>query len=127
RDPKGPATFKTNADHAVAAIAALEKAELPDSVRPLIGPLKASLSAYMSHFDSMAASLTKSDDLYWNSMMPQADDMAAKIRQALVSLKRNSDTTKTETFATISETISTHEAVNGLALALGVLIACFVS
>jgi diguanylate cyclase (GGDEF)-like protein len=127
RDPKGPATFKTNADHAVAAIAALEKAELPDSVRPLIGPLKASLSAYMSHFDSMAASLTKSDDLYWNSMMPQADDMAAKIRQALVSLKRNSDTTKTETFATISETISTHEAVNGLALALGVLIAWFVS
>ena len=57
RDPTGPATFKTNADYAVAAIAALEKAELPDSVRPLIGPVKASLSAYMSHFDSMVMSV----------------------------------------------------------------------
>jgi diguanylate cyclase (GGDEF)-like protein len=126
-DPKGPATFKTNADDAVAAIAALEKAELPDSVRPLIGPVKVSLSAYMSHFDSMAAGLIKSDDLYWNSMMPQADDMAAKIGRALVSLKHDSDTTKTETFATISEMISTHELVTSLALVLGVLIALFVS
>src|ERR1700678_2989281 len=31
RDPKGPATFKANSDVAVAAVAALEKAELPDS------------------------------------------------------------------------------------------------
>ena len=127
RDPKGPATFKTNANYAVGAIAALEKAELPDSVRPLIGPVKASLSAYMSHFDSMAANLTKSDDLYWNRMKPQADDMAAKIGQALVSLKQDSDTTKTETFANISETILTTEVVNGLALVLGALVAWLVS
>jgi hypothetical protein len=90
RDPKGPATFKTNADNAVAAIAALEKAELPASVRPLIEPVEASLSAYMSHFNSEAASLIKSDDLYWNSMMTQADDMAAKLDRALVSLKQDS-------------------------------------
>jgi diguanylate cyclase (GGDEF)-like protein len=127
RDPKGLATFKSNADYAVAAVAALEKAELPDSVRPLIGPLKASLSAYISHFDSVAASLIKSDDLYWNSMMPQAEDMAAKIGRALASLKHDSDKTKTETFATVSEMISTHELVAGLAVVLGVLIAWLVS
>jgi len=127
RDPTGPATFKTNADYAVAAIAALEKAELPDSVRPLIGPVKASLSAYMSHFDSMAASMIKSDDLYWNSMVPQADDMVAKIGRALVSLKQDLDTTKTETFASISEAILMHEEVTSLVLVLGVLIAWFVS
>lgn len=127
RDPKGPATFKANSDVAVAAVAALEKAELPDSVRAFIGPVKASLSAYMSHFNSVAASLVKSDDLYWNGMMPQADRMAAKIGEALVSLKRDSDTTKTETFAGISEAISTHEGVTGLAVVLGVLIAWLVS
>jgi hypothetical protein len=127
RDPKGPATFKTNADDAVAAIAALEKAELPASVRPLIEPVKASLTAYMLHFDSMAANLIKSDDLYWNSMMPQADDMAAKLGRALVSLRQDSDTTKAATFAGLSDAISTHEEVTGLALVLGVLIAWFVS
>lgn len=45
-------------------------------------------------------------------MMPQTDDMGAKIGQALVSLKRDSDTTKTDTFATTRETISMDEAEN---------------
>jgi methyl-accepting chemotaxis protein len=126
RDPKGPATFKTNAEHASASIAALEKAEIPDNVRALIGPVKAALAGYISSFDALAANLLKSDELFWKNMLPQAINMDERIAQAEASLKQASDTTKTETFATIDTTMSAQKLMAGLALVLGVLIAWFV-
>jgi methyl-accepting chemotaxis protein len=126
RDPKGPATFKTNAEHASATIAALEKAELSDSVRALIVPVKAALAGYVSSFDSLSANIVKSDDLFWKNMTPQIIDMQARMGKAEVSLKQASDTTKTGTFATIDSTISLREFMAGLALVLGAVIAWFV-
>jgi methyl-accepting chemotaxis protein len=126
RDPKGPETFKTNAEHAVAAIAALERAEVPDNVRALIGPVKAALAAYSSSFSALAANLLKSDNLFDKEMRPQIHDMQDSIRKAEVSLKRASDATKAEAFAVIDTTISAQELMAGAALVLGILIAWFV-
>jgi methyl-accepting chemotaxis protein len=126
KDPKGPASFKVNAEHAAAAIADLEKAELPDQVRALIGPVKAALAAYVSSFDTLAANITKSDELFANNMRPQMVDMLERIGRAEDSLKTASDATRTETFANIDTTISAQEIIAGLALVIGVLIAYFV-
>ncbi len=123
RDPKGPATFKTNAEHASAAIAALERAEVPDNVRILIGPVKASLAAYVSSFNDYAENLLKSDDLFWKSMMPQTIDLLEKVSQAAVTAKQASDTTKAQTFAAIDTTVTMQEIIAGIALVLGLLIA----
>jgi hypothetical protein len=71
RDPNGPATFKTNSENASAAIAALEKAELPDSVRALVTAVKANLADYVASFNSLAAGMAKSDELFWKDMTPR--------------------------------------------------------
>jgi len=96
------------------------KAELPDTVRALIGPVKAALAAYASSFDSLAANILKSDELFWKSMIPQTVAMLEKVDKAEASLKHASDTTKTDTFANIDTTISMQEFIAGLALVLGV-------
>jgi diguanylate cyclase (GGDEF)-like protein/PAS domain S-box-containing protein len=125
RDPKGPATFKVNAEQAVASIAALEKVELPDRVYPLVRPIKAALADYVASFESLAANMLKGDDLYWKSMVPETVNIVAKIDKAEASLKQDSDTTKTETFAAIDVTTAAEQVMLGLAL-VGVLIAWFV-
>jgi len=126
RDPKGPATFKTDAERASAVIAALERADLPDNVGALIEPVKAALAAYVSIFDALAANMIKSDDLFWKSMLPQTADMLEKINKAETSLKEASDTTKTATFANIDTTISAQQIIGALAIAFGVLVAYFI-
>jgi methyl-accepting chemotaxis protein len=127
RDAKGPTTFKANAEHAATALAALEKADIPDSVRAFIGPVKAALAAYAMSFDAVATNMIKSDDLFWKSMVPQAVDMLAKIGKVQEQLKEVSESAKTDTFAAIDSTVSTQMIVGGLALVLGVLIAWIVS
>jgi hypothetical protein len=94
RDPKGPATFKANSDSAIAAIAALENALVPDSVRALIGSVKANLTDYIAHFDSLAANMVKSDDLFWKDVTTQTVDMLERIDKAEASLTQSSDATK---------------------------------
>ena len=127
RDAKGPATFKANTEHAAAALAALEKTELPDSVRAFIGPVKAALAAYAASFDALAANMLKSDDLFWKNMVPQAVNMLAKIGTVQQQLKQVADSAKADTMAAIDSTVSTQMIVGGLALVLGVLIAWIVS
>jgi HAMP domain-containing protein len=126
RDEKGPAVFKTNAEHAIAAISALEKAELPDNVRALIGPVKATFASYIASFNSLSANMLKSDDLYWKTMVPLSIDMLERAGKAAASLKQSSDTTKTQSIERIGATIFAQEGVAGLALVLGILIAFFV-
>jgi methyl-accepting chemotaxis protein len=126
RDPKGPATFKANSEHALEAIAALEKAELSDAVRALVGAVKANLVDYIASFNSLAANMVKSDDLFWKDMTPQCVGMLERIDNAKASLAQVADRIKAETSSNIDITISTQEIVGGLALILGMLVAYFI-
>ncbi|MGA2125407.1 MAG: methyl-accepting chemotaxis protein [Xanthobacteraceae bacterium] len=126
-DPKGTATFATNADKASAAISALEKMELPGVVGAAITPVKAALAAYIVSFQSAAANIIKISNLYEKEMRPQIIDMSAAADAAVASLRSESDAVRKQTEETIAASISTHEIVAGLALLIGGLIAFLVA
>jgi diguanylate cyclase (GGDEF)-like protein len=127
RDPKGPATFKANVEDTQAAIATLEKTDLPDAVRALIGPVKAALASYISSFESLSTNLLKRDSLFWKEMVPQTEDLLDKMVKAEASLKQEADTTNAQTQENIAATITSLETVAYLALLLGAGIAYFVA
>jgi diguanylate cyclase (GGDEF)-like protein len=127
RDPSGPATFKANVENAQAAIAAFEKADLPDAVRALIGPVTAALSSYISNFELFSANVLKRDDVFWKDMVPLTDVVLDKIFKAEAAFKRAAEATDTQTHDSIAATITGQEMIAGSALLLGGLIAYFVA
>lgn len=126
QDPNGPATFKANVDHAVGAIAALEKSALPDDVRAFIPPVKAALASYGASFEGLAANLLKSNDLFLKEMNPQIVEMLDAIGGAEASLRSDFAGTKTSTDETIVSTITMQEIIAALALLLSAGIAYLV-
>ena len=125
-DAKGPATFKANADKAAAAIAALEKVEMPDSVRALIAPVKTALAGYAASFGSISTNLLKSNDLFEKDMRPQLVQLVAGIGTAKASLQQAAAETRKQTDEAIATTVMVQEVMAGVALLLGGLIAFFV-
>jgi len=125
-DPKGPATFKTNADAAVTALAAFEKLPLADDLRALVAPIRASLADYSNSFAAVSAAMLKSDDLFDNQMQPLLLQQDAAIAGAADSLGRDFTTTTEATVGMISSTVAWQKMIAGGALLLGVLIAWLV-
>jgi hypothetical protein len=68
-DPKGPATFRTNAEKLGVAIAALEKTETAGKVTVLVTPLKAAVKDYAAAFDGTSAAVVQADVLYNNALV----------------------------------------------------------
>jgi diguanylate cyclase (GGDEF)-like protein len=127
RDPKGLETFKGHVEDARAAIAIFEKADLLGARRASIEPVKAALASYISSFESLSAKLLKSDDLFWNDMVPQTENMLDRIVKVEASLKQEADTTNAKTRENIAATITRQETIAGLALLLGGIIAYVVA
>src|SRR5216683_1025408 len=57
RDPKGVATFKTNAGKAEQQISELEKSGLPQDLAGLLLPVKAGVAKYSQAFETASSSL----------------------------------------------------------------------
>jgi methyl-accepting chemotaxis protein len=127
RDPKGTATFKTNVGKAQQQIAALEKADLPQGVRALVGAVKAALAGYAAAFETASTNLLLGDELYRTDVRNLTVGSLESIATAEASLRQAYDETKTETDGTIASTITTQEFVAGLAFLLGGLIAFVVA
>ena len=70
-DPKGPATFKMNAEKASAAIALLEKNAAVASLQEVIAAVKASLAAYATNFGDASDAILQANELYEKTMAPQ--------------------------------------------------------
>jgi len=125
-DPKGPATFNTNSENAIAALAELEKLPLSDDVRKLIAPVRESLAAYGASFAIVSSAMLKSDDLFDNKMQPLIRQQVTIAGGAAESLDRDFMAAKDTTAGMISGTIIMQELVAGVALLLGALIAWLV-
>jgi methyl-accepting chemotaxis protein len=125
-DPQGPATFTANVEKASTSIAAMEKSELADSARALIGPVKSALSGYKTSFGDIAPKIIKSSELYGGEIVPQIREMQKNIATAQATLSGDFIKARTAAEETISTTSFMQEIMSGLALVLGGLIAFFV-
>jgi methyl-accepting chemotaxis protein len=122
-DPKGTATFHNNVSKAQQQIAALEKADLPQAMRPLLGSLKTSLAGYAAAFEAASASIQIANDLYFNDVLKLTAGSLEIIGAAESSMRQDYDATRTLTDSTISNTITMQVIVAGLAFLLAGLIA----
>jgi methyl-accepting chemotaxis protein len=127
RDPSEQATFATAVEHVAAAISSLERRDLPDAARDLIGPVKATLAAFNSSFEFYSSNLLKSTELFWKDMVPLMSDMQRRLALAEASLRQESDRAKTETFGNIAGIVAGQKSISTFALLLGALIAYFVA
>jgi methyl-accepting chemotaxis protein len=119
RDPKGPATFKTNYEKAGAAIAALQSNPAAAALVPVIAPVKSALDAYAQSFDAVSQAILKSDELYETSMVPEfkkIDDIGAEAQTSLNGVVAD---TQQETEDTVSRTTMLQGLLAALALLIG--------
>jgi methyl-accepting chemotaxis protein len=127
QDPKGIATFKTNVDKALQAIATLEKSDPPASIRKLSDTLKATLGSYAAAFETTSDNLMKAGELYRGDIRKLTIESGDTLKGTEASLKNDLEATKTQTDGAISSTILTQEIVAGLAFGLGCVIAFLIA
>ena len=125
-DANGPATFRTNAEAAMTALAAIEKQPLSDDMRKTVPPVKDALYGYVSSFALVSTAMLKSDDLFDNRMQPMIQQLVESAAAAATSLGRDFSTTQAATSAMISSTTAWQKLIAGVALVLGTLIAWLV-
>jgi methyl-accepting chemotaxis protein len=126
RDAKITADFKAATDKAMATVAAMEKADLPESVHAMIPPLKTALAAYVTNSEALSTDILKIDELFWKGMVPHSVALLDKIASSQKSLKTGSDTNKVDTMANIATTIRGQEIIAFIALLIGGATAFFV-
>jgi methyl-accepting chemotaxis protein len=125
-DAKGPATFKTNSEHAEAALARLEELPLTEELRGLIPPVRASLAAYGAAFEIVSNGMLKSAELFDNQIQPVIQQQVAAAGAAADSLGHDFTATTDATASQISGTVAMQKVIAGVALVLGALIAWLV-
>jgi methyl-accepting chemotaxis protein len=127
RDPKGVATFKTNAGKAEQQISELEKSSLPQDLAALLMPVKAGVAKYSQAFEKASTSLLLGDELYYKAVTPLTKSAVDKIENLRSSIEMAFGNTTNETNDRISSTITMQEVVAGAVLLIGLLIAFFIA
>jgi methyl-accepting chemotaxis protein len=127
RDPKGVATFKTNAGKAEQQISELEKSSLPQDLAALLMSVKAGVAKYSQAFEKASTSLLLGDELYYKAVTPLTKSAVDKIENVRSSIEKAFGNTTNETNDRIDGTITMQEVVAGAAVLLGLLIAFFIA
>ena len=127
RDAKGVDTFKANHDKAQKSIATMDAADLPAPLRANLGSVKADLADYAKAFEATAPTVLRSDEIYYKEVSPLTRATIEKLGGAEQSLRTDLGTTKSQTDATISGTITMQEILAVLALVVGVALAFLVA
>jgi methyl-accepting chemotaxis protein len=127
RDPKGVATFKTNAVKAEQQISELEKSGLPPDLAALLMPVKAGVAKYSQAFEKASAGLLLGDELYYKAVTPLTKSAVDKVENVRSAVEKAFGNTTNETNDRISSTITMQEMVAGTAVLMGLLIAFFIA
>ncbi|HEY1934630.1 MAG TPA: methyl-accepting chemotaxis protein [Acetobacteraceae bacterium] len=117
-DKAGPATFKTNAARADAAIGALQRTAKPD-VAALTGPVRTALTAYMDGFAAFSTARLAAGTLYQEQMRPQLLAMQTQLDGAVTSLAQGFADSRGAAEGTVSTASSLQEILAVVALVVG--------
>ena len=127
RDPKGPATFKTNVGKAHAQIAELEKAGLPPNLAALMAPVKTFVDKYADAFEKTSAGMLLGDEIYYKSATPLTVEAVKKIETAEQEIAQAFSASTQAAKTGIAGTITMQEIVAGIAALFGMLVAFFIA
>jgi methyl-accepting chemotaxis protein len=127
RDAKGFATFKTNVGKAQQQIAELAKADLPSDLAAQLATVKTGVAKYAEAFDKTGPNLVLGDELYYKGVTPVINSAIEKMEKAAAAIGVAFETTTVETNDRIATTITMQEAVAGVAIMLGLLIAFLIA
>jgi methyl-accepting chemotaxis protein/ribosomal 50S subunit-associated protein YjgA (DUF615 family) len=126
-DAGGPATFRSNAGKASAAIAAAEQGEVPNAIRPLLAATKTALTDYIAAFDSVSTQMLKRDELFEKQLAPLLVDMQTTAANAQNSLNHDFEQIRDANQDAIDSTITLQEIAGGFALVIGGLMAFLIA
>jgi methyl-accepting chemotaxis protein len=124
-DPGGIATFKTNTEHARAAISALQKVASAD-VAALIAPLQSALAGYGTSFTDYSTAKLAVRSLYNDQMRPRILAMQQQLDTASASLVENFNTSGATVFDVIGGASHLSELLGAMGLGLGGLLALLI-
>jgi putative cofactor-binding repeat protein len=119
RDPQGPATFKTDAAAADAALVALEKDEGAASLRNAIVLVKAALQDYAANFSAVSTAMTQAEEHYQNTVQPIFARIGEDGEAAQRSLDDDLAATQRRTSATVTRTMELQGALAAIGIILG--------
>jgi methyl-accepting chemotaxis protein len=121
-DPKGPATFKTNAEKATVSLAALERLAT-DDVKPLIPPVRDALNYYSTNFAVASAGLIEGAERMDKGFRPRIVEMQKEVATARASLEQGYQRNSAESLAGANRTMWLQSIVAGAAAVIGLLLA----
>ncbi len=114
-DKAGPATFKTNVEHAGAAIADLQRSANGE-IAKLVPPVQAALTAYEASFSAYSTAKLAADALYYDQMRPEILTMQQKLDGAVASLTEDFETSRTEAAGAVADASLLQEILAAVAL-----------
>jgi methyl-accepting chemotaxis protein len=121
-DEAGLETFQTGAGKARSLFTRLER-DADTDVGALIGPARATLAEYEASFNAYAVSKLGADDLYKKQMQPQILAMQTQLRTASTALRQSFDESRTTVSGGVASASLLEEALAGMALLLGSVMA----
>jgi len=127
RDTQGPANFRASVDRAAQRISALEKSPQATELRATLAPVKTSLAAYKSAFETTSAAMLQADEVYQKSLAPLIVESIAKLKTAETTLKKDYQESRTNADAAIAGTTTIQEIAGGLATLFGLIVAFLIA
>jgi methyl-accepting chemotaxis protein len=127
RDSKSSSTFKANTERAQQRIAALQEASVPEQVKSALAPVKTSLTAYQTAFETTSAAVLVADETYRNNIAPLITACIDKLKVADTELAAEAQKTRAIAAGVIARTTWIQETAGALALLFGLIVAFFIA
>ncbi|MCQ4162408.1 methyl-accepting chemotaxis protein [Roseomonas sp. GC11] len=124
-DANGPATFRTNAERAVASLAGLER--LAPASLPTLQPVRQAMEAYISNFQVYSESRLQADEIYTRELRPARRDMQRRLADAQAGLLRDRDASAAMIRAALDAATLLLTIAAAASLVLGVVLALLIA
>jgi methyl-accepting chemotaxis protein len=126
KDPTALDLIKRNAPRASAGLVAMGAAEPPEDIKAMIAPAKTGLADYTKTFDSLSASMLKTEELFDKQIVPRIGEIQGNLDALQKSLAQDFGDVKQSTQGTIAQTVTLQKVIGGLVLVLGVAVAVLI-
>ncbi|EJW13573.1 methyl-accepting chemotaxis sensory transducer [Rhodovulum sp. PH10] len=126
RVPEAADAFHHGIQAAYEASAMLEQADIPPATMAALTSVNATLAAFAAGFEHVAGTFTKSDQLYFEEMVPEIVAIQEAVADAQGSLNRDRIAAQQASDVTVATTTRVQQVLVAVALLLGGLLAVLI-